>query len=593
MTDITIDSDGKKFFVHCPIWRNDAVRSMPNRRWSKAQRAWTAPVIRANVEFIERLLKAEDVELTPKGKSAIDAYRIGKADMIKRSGGFPAWYPFKRPPRKHQADALNKSYGKNAFAFFMDMQTGKSKTVIDTVAALRMEDKLRAVLVFTKKTLRGNWVNALNDDCTIPFSVFLPSTDKQKKFERWLYSEHDFKIMIVGWESLSVGRMPAMCEKFLLLHHPTAIIGDETNYIMTHTAARAKVVEKFGRMSEFRFALTGTPAAEGPMNLFQQFEFLDPEIIGIGDYYAFRNRYAVMGGFVPKDGPMRGKPTEIVGYQNLDELMELIAPYSFQVMKADAYDLPPKRYQTREIEITKEQRAVYNTIKKDGILKHGDDTTVVQNSLELLLRLHQVAGGYTVKPRKIHTHDAKGNPKIKIVYDPVELVAPEKNPMVQEVVSIVEEAKNKQGVVWAVYLPEIRAIVQELKKTGLRIAELHGGIPEEERQPLVDAFARGEIDWVVANASTGGMGYTMMTAEVMVFYSNTHKVRDRLQAEDRFYGHGQTKSPIVIDLIPVKTVGVTIMKAIKLKEDLHNFIRKRIKSIHAILDGDFADEWDI
>jgi SNF2 family DNA or RNA helicase len=581
-----INSDGKQFLISCPMWENDAIRDLPNRRWSKSKRVWTAPIIRANVEALERIIAGTEAEVTPAGDAAFKAYREQQSSAAVKGARFPSWYPFKRQPRKHQIDALNKAYGKSAFAFFMDMQTGKSKTAIDTVSALRMEGKLQAVLIITKKTLRGNWLNALNDDCPIPFSAHLPFTDKPKEFERWLTSSHDFKIMIVGWESLSVGGMAAMCERFLLCHHPTAIIGDETNYIMTHTAARAKVTEKFGRMSEYRFALTGTPAAEGPMNLFQQFEFLDPNIIGIGDYYAYRNRYAIMGGFVPKEGVMAGKPTQIVGYTNLDELMELIAPHTFQVMKDDAYDLPPKRYQTREIELTKEQRAAYNVIKKDKIIVHGDEVKVIQNTLELLLRLHQVAGGYTVKPREIHTHDAKGNPKIKTVYDSVELVVPEKNPKIIELQSIVEEARHKQMLIWAVYTPEIMAIIQQLKKMGLRIGELHGGIHERDRQPMVDEFKKGGIDIVVGNASTGGMGYSMHTAEVNVFYNNTHKIRDRLQAEDRSWGDGQTRSGIWIDLTAVKTVDVTIQKAIEQKEDLHNFIRRRIKKIHALMDGE-------
>lgn len=581
-----IDSDGKLFIITCAMWENDFVKGLPNRRWSKSKRAWTAPIIRANVEEIKRVAGDADVETTPGYAAAVSRYEAQRAGAGINESGFPAWYKFKRLPLKHQMDALNKAYKHNAFALFMDMQTGKSKTAIDLVTAHRMEGHIQAVLVLTKKTLRGNFANALADDCPIPYSVYLPFADKPKDFDNWLYSKHDFKIMVVGWESLSVGRMPEMCERFLLSHHPTAIIGDETTYIMTHSAARAKTAEKFARMAEYRYALTGTPASEGPMNLFQQFEFLDPEIIGIGDFYAFRNRYAVMGGFTPKDGPMRGKPTQIVGYQNINELMELIGPYSFQIMKQDVYDLPKKRYEKREVDITKEQRVAYDAVKKSGIIVHGDEVTTVQNTLETMLRLHQIAGGYTVKPREVKRFDKDGNPKIKIVYDPVELVKPDKNPKILEVMSIVEEARGRQGVVWAVYSTEIAAIVGQLRKMGLRVGELHGGTDEVDRQPMIDAFSRGEYDWIVGNAATGGMGYTMMSAEVNVFYNNTHKIRDRLQAEDRSWGQGQTKSGIWIDITANKTVDVTIARAVASKEDLHNYIRKNIKRIHALLDGE-------
>lgn len=584
--NLIIDANLAQFLITCPFWANELVRNLPNRRWSKSKKAWTAPVIRANVEAVEGLVSMDGVQITQNGRDAIAAYHAER-DSTNVGAGFPHWYKFKRPPRKHQITALNKAYGKSAFAFFMDMQTGKSKTLIDTLAALRMEGKIQAALIITKRTLRRNWINAFNDDCPIPFLAHLPETDKELQFNVFLRSQHDFKIMLVGWESLSAGGMADMCEQFLLAHHPTAIGGDETNYITNHKATRSKRVEKMARMAEYRFALTGTGTAEGPMNLYQQFEFLDPNIIGIGDFYAFRNRYAVMGGFVPKDGPMRGKPTAIVGYQNLDELMELIAPHSFQIMKADAYDLPPKRYQVRDIEMTKEQWAVYKRIKKDGIINMNDGSErAVQNTLETMLRLHQVCGGYTVTGKEVFRTNAKGEVRMKMHYDPIEIISPDKNPKLSEVESIIEEAGHKQSLIWAVYASEIKIIANKLRAMGKRVGELHGGVPDEERQPMVDAFKRGEYDCVVGNASTGGMGFSMHTAEVNIFWNNTHKLRDRLQAEDRSWGDGQTRPGIWIDLVCNKTVDRTIMAAIEQKQDLHEFIRQRLKQAHKLMDGE-------
>jgi SNF2 family DNA or RNA helicase len=587
---LTIDVDGNQFVIHCPFWANELVRNMPTRKWNKSKRAWVGPVIRANVAHIEQLATMAGVVLSDNAREALRHHADTIAGMGVRGVGFPSWYQFKRQPRKHQREALDKGYGKKAFALFMDMQTGKSKTAIDMAAAHRMEGHIQAVLIITKKTLRLNWLNALNDDCTIPFLAHLPDTGTtgEKAFKRFLGTKHDFKIMIIGWESLSVGRAAGMCEEFLLSHHPTAIIADETNYITGHKAARTETTIKFGRMAEYRYALTGTPATEGPMNLFTQFEYLDPEIIGIGDFYAYRNRYATMGGYIPKEGPARGKPVQIVGYQNIDELMELIAPNSFQVMKSDAYDLPPKRYQLRTVQMTKEQKDAYAKVKKDGIIAMGgsDEVYTIQNTLEVALRLHQIAGGYSVTAREEHGFDAKGNPRVKMAYDPITVVPPDLNPKLIELVSVVEEAKGKQGLVWAVYMPEIRAIVKIMRGMGLRIGELHGGVPEADRQPMVDAFKRGELDWIVGNASTGGMGYSMHTAEVSIFYNNTFKLRDRLQAEDRCWGDGQTRPGIWVDIVAEKTVDVTVSKALAQKLDLHEYIRSRIKEVTALLDGD-------
>lgn len=584
--NLTIDSNGKEFIISCPFWANDLVRNLPTRKWNKSKRAWTAPIIRANVEAIEALTTMAGVVTTDAAYACLQSYHAQREDAGVRGSGFPSWYPFKRQPLPHQMEALNKGYGLHAYALFMDMQTGKSKTSIDMVSAHRMEGHINAVVVFTKKSLRGNWADSFADDCPIPYSMHCPDTDKQKDFERWLYSKHDFKIMVVGWEQLSAGRMPSMVERFLLSHHPVAAIGDETNYIQNHKAGRSELAEAYGRMAEYRYAMTGTPATEGPMKLYQQFQFLDPEIIGIGDYYAFRNRYAIMGGYTPKDGPMRGKPTQIVGYQNLDELMELIAPHTFQFTK-EQMGVLPKRYQKRAVDMTKEQMAVYKQIKKEGYIGREDDPHVIENTLELMLRLHQVAGGYTVKKREVSRTNAKGEVKVKAVYDPVEIIAPDKNPKILELESVVEEFRGKkQGLIWAVYQPEIRAIVERMTRMGMRVGELHGLVPEPERQPMVRAFKEGNYDLVVGNAATGGMGFPMHTAEVNIFFNNTHKLRDRLQAEDRNWGLEYKDNGIWIDLMADKTVDVTFYNALKQKEDVHTYVRRRIGEVTKLLDGE-------
>lgn len=583
--NIDFDSAKQRFVIRCPIWANELVQRLPSRRWNKTERAWTAPLLRQNVGPLRELTRLGGAKTTPAAVKALDTYER-KAEQVAAKGEFPAWYPFKRQPRKHQTEALNKGYGLNYFALFMDMQTGKSKTTVDLAAAHRMEGHLQGGLVFTKLSLRRNWIGHFEKDCPIPFSIHLPDTGEKFRFNRWLGASHDFKIMVVGWESLSAGGMRDMCKHFMksMLHSFCA--GDETTFITSHKAIRSKEAVEIGHMADYRYALTGTPALEGPMNLYMQFEFLDPDIIGIGDFYAYRNRYAVMGGYHREVRPGVKQPTEIIGYQNLPELMKLITPYVHQVTKADAYDLPPKRYQQRTVQLTKPQQEIYQKIVKDQAytLKGGTEH-VIENILEVSLRLHQVAGGYAVNPRTYLKVKRDGTEVAKKAYDPVELITPDKNPKMLEVCAILEETrKKKQGIIWVVYQPEIRAIVGLMRKMGLAVGELHGGVREADRQPMVDEFEKGGIDWVVGNASTGGMGFTMMASEVNVFYNNTFKAIDRVQAEDRAYGDGQTKSGIWIDITAEGTIDNTILQALAVKQDLADFIRRAIKHVGAGLD---------
>lgn len=588
---IDVDAKGAKFMITCPLWCNDLVNRLPSRRWVKSARAWAAPVLKMNVEVIRELSALPGVETTQGARDTLDTYNEKLAMLRGPKDGFPTWYKHKMPPLKHQQKALDRGYGVRSFALFMDMQTGKSKTAIDLTAAHRMEGQINGVLIFVKLSLRKNWVKQLALHCPIPYSVYLPTTDRESEFNTWLLMKHDFKIMVVGWESLSAGRMKDFCESFMLDPN-RAVIGDETTYITSHKSGRAEVATKLARGARYVYALTGTPATEGPMNLYQQFEFLDPNIIGIGDYYAFRNRYAIMGGYMRPIGNTGKKvATEIIGYQNLDELMKMIAPHSFSFTKEEGYDLPPKRYEVRTVELTKEQRALYKEIKSDGIMRtKGGEEKVLQNVLEVALRLQQVTGGYGVTPREERYlgKDTAGNPieKVRTHYEPYRIVEPATNPKMKELMEVVRESGKRQGIVWVVFKHEIRDIVGLMQAEGYKVGELHGDVKEFDRQPVVDAFERGEFQWIVGNASTGGMGYTMMASEVNIFYNNTFKAIDRLQAEDRAWGQGQTKSGIWVDIVADKTVDATVIKALEMKEDLQTYVRHRLTEVSQLLDGE-------
>lgn len=587
-----VGSDGKRFLIACPMWANDLLGSIPNKKWDKSRRMWSIPILKQNVDALRNVMRLGGVEVTDNAKKALAEYDAQIEAMGKRgSVGFPSWYRSKTyTPLPHQRPGLEKGYGLRTYAIFMPMQTGKSMLTTDLLAAHRMEGHLDSVLILVKRTLRRNWLKELGLHCPIPFSAHLPETGTAgvRRFRYWRQQPHDFKIMLVGWESLSAGGMVDLCHEFMDNMIKPAIVGDELTFVAGHKADRSKRACELARKAEYRYGLAGKPALEGPLNLFMEFEFLDPNIIGIGDYYAFRNRYAIMGGF-QREMPNGTKvPTKIVGYQNMEELTNLISPYVYQVDKS-VLKLPPKRFELRTVELTKVQREIYDKIKKDGVLQLKDHPErVLQNVLEVYLRLQQVAGGYGVVGTERRWIGKDNKPRVRMEYEPVELIAPKDNPKIMELESIVEEARgeNKQILVWAVFMPEIRAIVERLSRMNVKIGQLHGKVPDEQRQPMVMEFQKGGIDIIVGNAGTGGMGFTMSAAEVSIFYNNSFKAIDRVQAEDRPDSIGQTKSGIWVDIAAERTVDLTVLAALEQKMDLSDFLHHRIDQAIKLMDGD-------
>ncbi len=67
------------------------------------------------------------------------------------------WYKFKTVPYKHQLDALERSWDKEYFAYFMEMGTGKSKVLLDNAAMLYNQGKINGLLLIAPKGVYRNW----------------------------------------------------------------------------------------------------------------------------------------------------------------------------------------------------------------------------------------------------------------------------------------------------------------------------------------------------------------------------------------------------------------------------------------------------
>lgn len=585
-----VDYDDKRgrFVIKCPIWDNQRVRALPNRRWNKASGSWHAPAIRSNIEFMEQMYaESATTALSPAAKAKIDGYLDSRKNRA-RTNPFPAYYGFKRPPRPKQMEALEKTYGLHAVALFMDMRTGKTKVAIDWACAMRIEGKIDRVLLICPLGLRKNWKREFIKDAPIPIDAFLLDASKPKDFERWVTTPHDFKWLLVGVESLSAGKAIEFCKRFALTSTRLLAAVDESSKIKNHSATCAENAVSLARMSEARMIMTGTPLAKNPLDLYMQYEFLDPDIIGLGDYYSFRARYAEMGGYENR---------EVIGYNNLDELIELVSPYTFQVRQHEVFDSSKTRV-LREVQMSTEQRRLYKELKtKSRLGLLGSDLElVVQNVLEKTLRLQEIAGGFVS-----YQHTEEELAKLREVWGPAKKLPrtyrvpiPGKNPKIQEVLNCAEEYEGPT-IIWCAFKDEIYAVCAALReKYGKdQVVELHGDIGEEQRDINVyELFQKRKARFCVGNAATGGMGLTMDVADNIFYFSNTHNFINREQSEER--GTAEGKNTLIVDICCESSVDGLIVASNEEKKDLSEYIRGKIDEarekdraalIETLLDG--------
>ena len=560
-SNVRIEYDVKtsRFHIHTPAWMVDKVRKIPNRRWDSRRRIWTAPVLRANSRHL--------LDHFDRNAFTHVALQVAVASVERVQPTvvpFPPLYPFKTQPRQYQRDALQHAWGKNAFAFYMDMGTGKTKTSLDLMSAYYLDGKVDRVLIVTKYSTRRNWKQEIELHCGIQTDVMILDTSKAKAFDEWNTNKDlACKFLIVGTESLAAGHAVHMAEKFVMVSTRVGMIVDEAHMIKTHNAVRSRNCVKLGHAAAYKIAMTGTPIANGPMDVFMQFEYLDPNIIGIGDFYSFRNRYAIMGGYEDR---------QIIGYQNMEELIEMLAPFVFQVRKSEVLtELPPKIYETREVTLNEEQKRLYKDIAKRDKTVSGDRGLTVNTVLERMLRLQEIAGGIITFERNPDIYDVSKFDHVRI---------PGKNPKIEELLAIAEE-NDVSTIVWCRFIEEIHMVTEALREKygDDQVVQIYGAIDEDTRWANVsDLFQSKKARFLVGNAATGGVGLNMTAAELVVYYSNSFSFTDREQSEDRAHRIGQTKSVTYIDLIAEGTVDAVVVEALRGKRDVSEFVRASINA---------------
>lgn len=461
-------------------------------------------------------------------------------------------FKFKTKPYDHQLKALENSWQKEEFALLMDMGTGKSKVLIDTIAALYDAGKIDSAVIFAPKGVYKNWVAKElpahmpeHIECNIAYWAS-PLTVAHKDSIRAIWiPNYDLHIFVMNIEALSSGKAEEVVTKFIRSHQGKTLIAiDESTVIKNHSAKRTKASIRVSKTAKYKRILTGSPITKSPLDLYSQFLFLNEELLGFRSYYAFCSRYADM---VRRTSSSHSY-NQILGFRNLEELTESIQPFSYRVTKDECLDLPDKNYIKRSIELTPEQKKMYNQMKKTAVALLDDMEMVTANAvITQLLRLHQISCGF------VNTDD--GN------------LVRFKNNRMSELLSILEEVDGKV-IIWANYRHDIMAIEMELARAygPSSVATYFGDTDGEARQDIVERFQTSEdLRFFIGQPRTGGYGLTLTAAKTVIYYSNSYDLEVRLQSEDRAHRIGQTNAVTYIDIIAQGTVDEKIVGALRKK----------------------------
>jgi len=461
-------------------------------------------------------------------------------------------FKYKTQPYEHQRVALERSYDKINYAYFMEMGCGKSKVLIDNMAWLYENKKIDTAIVVAPKGVYRNWQTSeipahLHDDIEREVYVWNPNPNKTQKehLVSGIKERGKLRILLVNVEGFATTKLKAFVEKFV--RDSTFLLAvDESTTIKNPKAKRTKALVALGKAASYRRILTGSPVTKSPMDLYAQCGFMDKALLGFESFYSFQGRYAItrtqrMGGHSFQ---------QIVGYRNLDELSTKLEKFSYRVTKDEALDLPDKIYTVRHVSLTDDQIKHYMSLKNAAIALLDDgDLVSAPAVMTQLLRLQQVLCGHLM------TDDG----------DLVEI----KTRRIDALLETIEEMSGKV-IIWSRFRYDIRNIEAALKKAygPDSTVNYYGDTSDEDRQKAIQDFQFGDARFFVANPQTAGYGLTLTAATNVIYYANDFNLETRVQSEDRCHRIGQKNTVTYVDFVSKGTVDEHIVKTLRAKIDL-------------------------
>ena len=540
---------GDKLQVYNSYKYKDALKQI-GCRWSPEEKAWW---IAATPENFRKLTLAVpglrvDKEVTRRmTEMAIAEAEQQDTDWSSVKPLEPM--PLKTVPFQHQVAAFNMAITRPCFAALMEQGCGKTAVAIAAAGYRFKRGEVNRVLVVAPASVVPVWPKEFATHADFPHEVIAlegPVNKRKGALLYWKPNEGKLQVAVTNYEA--TWRM----DEALAAWQPDMIICDESQRIKTPGARQSKAMARLGTIARYRMILTGTPVSQGPLDFYSQYRFLDRNIFGTS-YYAFRARYALMGGYGNR---------QVIGYQNLDDLVQKAHSVAFRCRKEDCLDLPEQVDQVMYCELEKDARRIYDQLVRESVAELSEENIVMApNVLSRLLRLSQMTGGYLR------------------VDEQTTLVSKAKMGLLEETLDDLLDA-GKKVVVFARFIPEIEAIVKMLEKKKVAHGLIYGATPMDARGEMVESFQTDPaVKVFVAQIQTAGLGITLHAADTAIFYSLDYSFANYDQCRARIHRIGQKNNCTYIHLVAKDTVDAKVLTALGEKKSLADQVVDRWREL--------------
>lgn len=469
-------------------------------------------------------------------------------------------FKFKTEPWEHQLKALEYLYPRDVGALYTDMGTGKTKVMIDLIVNKGFKN---VVIVCTTKGCEV-WAKqfkihsdfesfSIRNLSGVPTSKKLALISDVAKNEKFGANRETPYILIVNYEGIWRDKFA----KYLLRKsvHIDCVICDESHKIKSPGSKCSRFLAKLGKKADCRYLVTGTPLAENPLDVYAQYRFLDPSIFGTS-YTQFREQYEnvdVRASMACGYTVLNKKQP----YKNLDDLSRKMYSCAFRVKSS--LKLPKKRNIVWKFSLSKEGQKYYNKLCKEGVLAFDEGMLVVDNILAMITRKLQLVSGV------VQVQDPKTNELT------LKRVDHSRAEILQEILEGLPQ--EEPVVVFANFISDFDEIKRVCEITRRGFSELRGDVDTEQ------LWQEGKTSVIAVQYRSGSESVDFTRARYCVYYGLTSRLAWYLQSKKRIHRPGQTKNCVYYHLVAENTIDEDVMQALKMKQDVVEYVMKKKEPI--------------
>jgi non-specific serine/threonine protein kinase len=315
------------------------------------------------------------------------------------------------------------------------------------------------------------------------------------------------------------------------------VVLDESQAIKNPVAQTSKAARAL--KSDYRLVMTGTPVENSSFELWSQFAFLNPGLLGNLEY--FRREF--------------GNPIERKSDENKAEfLRKMVFPFILRRTKLQvAPELPPRTERIIYCDMTPTQRKLYNRTRSyfRGVLMGMLASEGMDNSrmkvLEGLLRLRQICNHPALMER-----DYRGDSgKFELLLETLDTL----------------KTEGHKALVFSQFVEMLKLLRTELDQRKFNYAYLDGATTD--RQARVDEFqADDKLSFFLISLKAGGVGLNLTAADYVIHIDPWWNPAVEMQATDRSHRIGQEKPVFVYKMIVRDSVEEKILQLQERKQEL-------------------------